>query len=85
LLSDEGLLEPVAYGCRGDRESWSEWVVYSKAEVSAYNAVFGEHDWRSLTGWDYYYSGPGQAYGHAPFATESRTRILVRQDGGLDI
>ena len=38
-----------------------------------------------LTGWAGRYGGPGQKFAHEPCVHVGRTRLLVTQDGGLDI
>jgi hypothetical protein len=38
-----------------------------------------------LTGWHAYDGGPGRPFSHGPWCKVSRTRILVKTDGGLDV
>lgn len=40
---------------------------------------------QALTGWYRDYSGPGRWFWHEPYMKITRTRILIKQVGGLDI
>ena len=68
-----------------DCGEWAtRWAVYDRASVEAagYGPADALEDW---AGWGESYSGPGRWFWSAPGAIWGRTRIIVRQSGGLDI
>jgi hypothetical protein len=64
---------------RGDRESWSAAIVLPNRGQSSDEAL-------AESGAYNYYHGPGRSFAGEPYVDRTtRTRILVRWSGGLDI
>jgi hypothetical protein len=78
-------LSSVRVGTVGDGEAWAQYVVLPRAAFADMPADEIEETAARVVGFSSYYNGAGQTFARAPFVDIGRTRVLVRQSGGLDI
>lgn len=86
---------PISCGTRRNEngEYWSHWALYRRSEMEALAEYFYGDKTEDLLkqtalehcGWIQSYSGPGRSFNEAPWVRLSRSYVLVRQFGGLDI
>lgn len=78
---------PSASGFSMDEDATGgfAWAVFNKKDLPSDIEIDDDDLAYKLTGWQYYYGGPGRSFSHEPWAHVSRSRILVKQQRGLDI
>ena len=93
-MNSDGWLIALMGGQHGDNESWINWLVFDRNEADAFiggdvatlaaeDSAQTAHD---LSGWQGHNGGAGRAFTSAPYVAKiTRTQVLIRMFGGLDI